>query len=106
MATLLITLCFFFTDKPKEPKKDTFAEKMAAQIIKNLQIKVTNVHVRYEDKYSNPKRPFSIGITLKELLFQVNLCLFVCLMVFSTTFNNTVKPVLRGHLWDKEKVAL
>ena len=57
-------------DKPKEPKKDTFAEKMTAQIIKNLQIQLTNVHVRYEDKYSNPKRPFSIGITLKELLFQ------------------------------------
>jgi len=26
-------------------------------------------------------------------------------MVFNATFNNTVKPVLRGHLWDKQKVA-
>ncbi|XP_052084958.1 intermembrane lipid transfer protein VPS13A-like isoform X11 [Mytilus californianus] len=57
-------------DKPKEVKKDSFAEKMAAQIIKNLQVQVMNVHVRYEDKYSNPKRPFSIGVSLKELLFQ------------------------------------
>jgi hypothetical protein len=25
---------------------------------------------------------------------------------FTFTLSSTVKPVLRGHLWDKEKVAL
>ena len=34
------------------------------------QVKVCNIHVRYEDRYTNPKRPFSIGLTLQELLFQ------------------------------------
>jgi hypothetical protein len=28
-----------------------------------------------------------------------------CWQIF-TLMSNTVKPVLRGHLWDKEKVAL
>jgi len=34
---------------------------------------VRNIHVRYEDRYTNPKQPFSIGVTLKELLFRVGL---------------------------------
>ncbi|XP_067654011.1 intermembrane lipid transfer protein VPS13A-like isoform X3 [Haliotis asinina] len=57
-------------DKPKEEKQDTFVEKMATQVIKNLQIKVNNIHVRYEDRFTNPKRPFAVGVTLRELLFQ------------------------------------
>ncbi|XP_025082320.1 vacuolar protein sorting-associated protein 13A-like isoform X2 [Pomacea canaliculata] len=56
--------------QPKEVKKDTFAEKLTTQIVKNLQVKVNNIHVRYEDCYTNPARPFSFGITLQELLFQ------------------------------------
>lgn len=59
------------TGKEKDPKKDSFAEKMAAQIIKNLQVQILNIHVRYEDAYTNPKHPFSIGVSLAELLFQV-----------------------------------
>ncbi|KAG9489635.1 hypothetical protein GDO78_005537 [Eleutherodactylus coqui] len=39
-------------DKPKEEKKDTFFEKLAAQVIKNLQVKITNIHIRYEDDVS------------------------------------------------------
>ncbi len=55
----------------KEEKSDSFAEKMATQVIKNLQIKVSNIHVRYEDRFTNPEKPFSIGVTLKSLAFQV-----------------------------------
>ncbi|GFN81247.1 vacuolar protein sorting-associated protein 13a-like [Plakobranchus ocellatus] len=57
-------------DKPVDPKKASFAEKLATQVIKNLQVRVGNIHVRYEDKYTNPLRPFAIGVTLQELLFQ------------------------------------
>ncbi|CAL1529954.1 unnamed protein product, partial [Lymnaea stagnalis] len=57
-------------DKPKNPKNDSFVEKLATQVIKNLQIKVSMIHIRYEDKYSNPSRPVALGITLQELLFQ------------------------------------
>lgn len=56
--------------QPKEEKVDSFGEKLATQIIKNLQVKVSNIHIRYEDRFTNPKRPFSIGVTLQELLFQ------------------------------------
>ncbi|ESO10807.1 hypothetical protein HELRODRAFT_72498 [Helobdella robusta] len=56
--------------QPKDPKKDTFAEKLTANVIKNLEVKVTNIHVRYEDAFTNPKYPFSIGVTLKEVSCQ------------------------------------
>ncbi|XP_048376852.1 intermembrane lipid transfer protein VPS13C isoform X2 [Stegostoma tigrinum] len=57
-------------DKPKEEKKDSFAEKLATQIIKNLQIKITSIHVRYEDAITDPSRPISVGVTLGELSLQ------------------------------------
>uniref|UniRef100_A0A8B9N9P9 Chorein N-terminal domain-containing protein n=1 Tax=Accipiter nisus TaxID=211598 RepID=A0A8B9N9P9_9AVES len=39
-------------DKPKEEKKDTFLEKLATQVIKNVQVKITGIHVKYEDDVS------------------------------------------------------
>uniref|UniRef100_A0A8C0IQX2 Chorein N-terminal domain-containing protein n=1 Tax=Chelonoidis abingdonii TaxID=106734 RepID=A0A8C0IQX2_CHEAB len=39
-------------DKPKAEKKDTFLEKLATQVIKNVQVKITGIHVRYEDDVS------------------------------------------------------
>uniref|UniRef100_A0A4W4GIM2 Vacuolar protein sorting 13 homolog C n=1 Tax=Electrophorus electricus TaxID=8005 RepID=A0A4W4GIM2_ELEEL len=56
--------------KPQEDKKDTFAEKLATQVIKNLQVKITSIHVRYEDDISDPERPLSVGVTLSELSLQ------------------------------------
>ncbi|XP_035272648.1 vacuolar protein sorting-associated protein 13C isoform X5 [Anguilla anguilla] len=57
-------------DKTQDEKKDTFAEKMATQVIKNLQVKITSIHVRYEDDVSDPQRPLSMGVTLGELSLQ------------------------------------
>lgn len=53
---------FFFPDKPKEEKKDTFLEKLATQVIKNVQVKITGIHVKYEDDVStwNMLSPFYI----------------------------------------------
>ncbi|XP_041037247.1 vacuolar protein sorting-associated protein 13C isoform X5 [Carcharodon carcharias] len=56
--------------KPKEEKKDSFAEKLATQIIKNLQVKITSIHVRYEDAITDSSRPISVGVTLGELSLQ------------------------------------
>lgn len=56
---LLITGCVLnlyfsaFIDKPKEAKKDTFLEKLATQVIKNVQVKITDIHIKYEDDVSN-----------------------------------------------------
>lgn len=49
----------------KEQVDKSFVEKLTAQIINNLQIKITNVHLRYED--SNNNHPFAIGVTLHDL---------------------------------------
>ncbi|KAL1431458.1 hypothetical protein MTO96_014190 [Rhipicephalus appendiculatus] len=57
-------------DKPKAEKQDTFVEKLAAQIIKNLQIRIRNIHIRYEDNFTIPDHPFSFGITLYNLSFD------------------------------------
>uniref|UniRef100_A0A914WWB3 Uncharacterized protein n=1 Tax=Plectus sambesii TaxID=2011161 RepID=A0A914WWB3_9BILA len=54
----------------KDAAPDTFAEKMVTQVIKNLQVTVKNIHIRYEDKYTNRRRPFAAGITLDSLDFQ------------------------------------
>jgi vacuolar protein sorting-associated protein 13A/C len=53
------------SDKP--PKADyTFVEKLVTQIIKNIQLNIKNIHIRYEDKVTSPN-PFSLGITLSDL---------------------------------------
>ncbi|KFO96709.1 Vacuolar protein sorting-associated protein 13C, partial [Calypte anna] len=54
-------------DRPKEEKKDTFLEKLATQVIKNVQVKITGIHVRYEDDITDPQCPISLGMTLSEL---------------------------------------
>jgi vacuolar protein sorting-associated protein 13A/C len=50
-------------DKPKDDK--TFAEKLSAQIINNVQIKISDIHIRYEDNVSC-STPFAFGITLSN----------------------------------------
>ncbi|TRY56689.1 hypothetical protein DNTS_012966 [Danionella cerebrum] len=57
-------------EKPQDEKKDTFAEKLATQVIKNLQVKITSIHIRYEDDVSDPQKPLSMGMTLSELSLQ------------------------------------
>ncbi|KAG7327785.1 hypothetical protein KOW79_009391 [Hemibagrus wyckioides] len=57
-------------EKPPDEKKDTFAEKLFTQIIKNLQVKISSIHIRYEDDVSDPQKPLSVGVTLSELSLQ------------------------------------
>ncbi|GFX12517.1 vacuolar protein sorting-associated protein 13A [Trichonephila clavipes] len=54
----------------KDDKKDTFTEKLVTQIIKNLQVKIRDIHLRYEDNFSDPEFPFSLGFTLHNLSFE------------------------------------
>jgi len=41
-----------------------------------LQISISRIHIRYEDRISNPGHPFAFGITLQSL--QVSNSLFFC----------------------------
>lgn len=54
----------------KKEKEDTLVEKIVAQVVKNVQVKISNIHIRYEDSFSNAARPFSFGVTLNRLNFE------------------------------------
>lgn len=58
-------------DKPKADK--SFTEKLVAQIINNVQVRIKNVHLRYEDRTTS-QIPFAIGITLASLEVQTTDC--------------------------------
>uniref|UniRef100_A0A669Q6E9 Vacuolar protein sorting 13 homolog A n=1 Tax=Phasianus colchicus TaxID=9054 RepID=A0A669Q6E9_PHACC len=55
----------------QEEKQDTFVEKLVTQVIKNLQVKISNIHVRYEDDITNRNNPLSFGISLQNLSLQL-----------------------------------
>ena len=41
--------------------------QLITKIVDNLQILIKNIHIRYEDKQSNPGHPFAVGLTLSEI---------------------------------------
>ncbi|KAK3913373.1 Vacuolar protein sorting-associated protein 13 [Frankliniella fusca] len=49
---------------------DSFVEKLSTQIVKNIQLKIGEIHIRYEDRVSSLGRPFALGITLHNLSVQ------------------------------------
>ncbi|KAI4542199.1 hypothetical protein MG293_007578, partial [Ovis ammon polii] len=57
-------------EKQHVEKQDTFTEKLITQIIKNLQVKISNIHIRYEDDVTNRENPLSFGISLQNLSMQ------------------------------------
>ncbi|XP_056231457.1 vacuolar protein sorting-associated protein 13A isoform X2 [Seriola aureovittata] len=59
-------------ENPTLEKQDTFVEKLVTQVIKNLQVKISNIHVRYEDDVTNPNCPLSFGVSLKNLSLQTS----------------------------------
>ncbi|XP_043195691.1 vacuolar protein sorting-associated protein 13-like [Amphibalanus amphitrite] len=57
------------SEKLKE-KDDTFVEKLVTQIIKNVQVTVQDIHIRYEDQITAPDTPFALGVTLHKLCLE------------------------------------
>lgn len=55
-----IGICF--TENPDLEKQDTFVEKLVTQVIKNLQVKISNIHVRYEDDVSTETSQWSLYV--------------------------------------------
>lgn len=62
------------TEEQDQTKKvdDTFGARMKLQIIQNLQLSIHNIHIVYEDRTTKPNHPFSFGITLNSMTFQVD----------------------------------
>lgn len=54
-------------ENPNLEKQDTFVEKLVTQVIKNVQVKISNIHIRYEDNVTNPNCPLSFGVSLENL---------------------------------------
>uniref|UniRef100_A0A8D0KYC0 Vacuolar protein sorting 13 homolog A n=1 Tax=Strix occidentalis caurina TaxID=311401 RepID=A0A8D0KYC0_STROC len=63
-------------DKVKEEKQDTFVEKLVTQVIKNLQVKISNIHIRYEDDVS------TFVLISMTSCFKVELSSLICKLHF------------------------
>ncbi|XP_019641996.1 PREDICTED: vacuolar protein sorting-associated protein 13A-like [Branchiostoma belcheri] len=57
-------------DEEEKRKEQTFTEKLTATILNNLQLTIKKIHIRYEDKVSNPSSPFALGLTLRSFSGQ------------------------------------
>ncbi|XP_059483152.1 intermembrane lipid transfer protein Vps13 isoform X2 [Neocloeon triangulifer] len=58
-----------FEDLKGSTKKEDagFVENLVAHIIKNVQVTIKDIHLRYEDRVTHPGSPFSLGVTLSSL---------------------------------------
>lgn len=45
---------------------ESFFSSLATKIIDNIQLSIKNVHIRYEDSFTNVNNPFNIGIFLED----------------------------------------
>jgi len=50
-----------------ENENDTFTERLQMQILRNLELQISNIHLRYEDDFSKPEHPFAMGVTLDSI---------------------------------------
>lgn len=48
-------------------EKSSYFKQLSSKIIDNLEVKLTNVHIRYEDAITLPNKIFSTGITLDTI---------------------------------------
>eukprot|EP00842_Homolaphlyctis_polyrhiza_P006737 jgi/Hompol1/7064/HPOL_002423-RA len=48
-------------------EENSFLAQLTTKLIDNLQISISNIHIRYEDPSISTKIPFSVGFTLAEL---------------------------------------
>lgn len=55
-----------------EKEDNSLVNTMVSKIIQNFELLVEDVHIRYEDHSSDPKHPFSAGVTLHSLAVSPN----------------------------------
>lgn len=76
--SLTVLLSLLVSDKQQEEKKDTFMEKLATQVIKNLQVKISSIHLRYEDDVSPDPRSAPGSSSATFLIFSFTDVCFSC----------------------------
>lgn len=50
-----------------EKSQAGFVAKMVSSIIAQLQVQINRIHIRFEDKSSDPLHPFACGVVLRQL---------------------------------------
>jgi vacuolar protein sorting-associated protein 13A/C len=55
------------TGLQEKTQKLTYFQQLGAKIVDNIEVVLTNVHIRYEDSTSVPGRVFSFGITIDSI---------------------------------------
>lgn len=66
-AEKAIELAATFTEQ-NDPKATTYLQNLTTKIIDNIEIKISNIHIRYEDSKSFPGELFSFGCTLENFI--------------------------------------
>jgi len=77
----------------QKSKKLTFIKKLANKIIDNLEVKLTNLHIRYEDQDSIPGSKFSCGITIDS-------------MSLATTDDNWLATFINREIEKKHEISI
>ena len=49
-------------------KSKSYFQRLITKILDNLEISITNVHIRYEDSLSIPRHVISAGVTISEFI--------------------------------------
>lgn len=53
-------------EQQNDSKNTTYLQNLTTKIIDNIEIKISNIHIRYEDSQTFPGEIFSFGITLEN----------------------------------------
>ena len=77
----------------QKSKKLTFIKKLANKIIDNLEVKLTNLHIRYEDQDSIPGSNLSCGITIES-------------MSLATTDENWLATFINREIEKKHEISI
>lgn len=67
---------------PNMPHELSFVDKLISRVMRNLQIKITGLHIRYEDSYAVPGKLISAGIIVKSFSMLVGISRQCLLLIF------------------------
>ncbi|CAI5717612.1 unnamed protein product [Hyaloperonospora brassicae] len=90
----------------KTEDESTFASRLTARIVDNLQVTLVGVHLRYEDAVANPDAPFACGLMLARFRYfttdEEGREAFVDQASVSSAFTYKKAEVTRfGMYWDR-----
>lgn len=76
----------------------SYGTSLVTNIVENLELKIKNVHIRYEDAVTVPTQPFTFGITIDSL--QARSCDSNWTAGYTNAWNNTLASFKLVELTD------